>query len=42
MEPVLCFSRMTPAHWEAMVPQPRQDRYLAALWRARVWLRSRR
>jgi hypothetical protein len=38
----LDFSRLTAAHWDSMVPQPWQDRYLAALWRARVWLRTRR
>lgn len=42
MEPTLCFAGIKAAHWEAMVPQPRQDKYRQAMWRARVWLRTNR
>ena len=42
MEPTLQFTRMTPALWDRLVPQPWQDRFVQKLWRARVCLRSRR
>ena len=38
----LSFAMITPALWEQLVPQARQDKYIQAQWRARVWLRARR
>ena len=39
---VLSFAMITPALWEQLVPQARQDKYIQAQWRARAWLRARR